>query len=226
MQGVKSNILQAISDKGVTVPDGSALADCPELIGLIPTGGGISDFFENVESVIPNNANYNIIDLGQTYDVDEVTYKLSFYERFDVPDTNGNFAGIAGIDNAIWIELLGHSGANNMRFRINGSTYLPYMNPIQKGLYNFELNKTSCVLNGVNYNITAATNGVRYVRIGCTDTGGNYRLPAIKEIILYVNNVEKSHLIPVKRLTDNKVGLFDIVRGLFDEQHSYTSYSP
>ena len=40
LQGVKSDILQAISDKGVTVPDGSALADCPELIGLIPTGGG------------------------------------------------------------------------------------------------------------------------------------------------------------------------------------------
>lgn len=35
LQGVKSNILQAISDKGVTVPAGSALDDCPALIGDI-----------------------------------------------------------------------------------------------------------------------------------------------------------------------------------------------
>ena len=40
LQGVKTDILQAIADKGVTVPDGSALDDCPELIELIPTGGG------------------------------------------------------------------------------------------------------------------------------------------------------------------------------------------
>lgn len=43
LQGVKSDILQAISNKGVTVPAGSALADCPGLIGLIQTGGGGGD---------------------------------------------------------------------------------------------------------------------------------------------------------------------------------------
>ena len=40
LQGVKSDILQAISGKGVTVPSGSALDDCPGLITDIPTGGG------------------------------------------------------------------------------------------------------------------------------------------------------------------------------------------
>ena len=40
LQGVKSNILSAIADKGVTVPVGSALADCPELIASISGGGG------------------------------------------------------------------------------------------------------------------------------------------------------------------------------------------
>lgn len=40
LQGVKSDILQSIADKGVTIPAGSALADCPDLIELIPTGGG------------------------------------------------------------------------------------------------------------------------------------------------------------------------------------------
>lgn len=40
LQGVKSDILQAISDKGVTVPVGSALDDCPDLIASISGGGG------------------------------------------------------------------------------------------------------------------------------------------------------------------------------------------
>lgn len=35
LQGVKSDILQAIADKGVTVPAGSALDDCPALIASI-----------------------------------------------------------------------------------------------------------------------------------------------------------------------------------------------
>ena len=40
LQGVKSDILQSISDKGVTVPVGSALDDCPGLIASISGGGG------------------------------------------------------------------------------------------------------------------------------------------------------------------------------------------
>lgn len=40
LQGVKSDILQAISDKGVVVPAGSALDDCPGLIASISGGGG------------------------------------------------------------------------------------------------------------------------------------------------------------------------------------------
>lgn len=39
LQGVKSNILQAIADKGVEVPSGSMLADCPDLIASISGGG-------------------------------------------------------------------------------------------------------------------------------------------------------------------------------------------
>lgn len=40
LQGVKADILRAISDKGVEVPVGSALGDCPALIASISGGGG------------------------------------------------------------------------------------------------------------------------------------------------------------------------------------------
>ena len=41
LQGVRTNIFDAITNKGVTVPSGAKLADCPDLISQI-TGGGIS----------------------------------------------------------------------------------------------------------------------------------------------------------------------------------------
>ena len=43
LQGVKANIMQAIANKGVEVPSGSMLADCPNLIASISGGGGDGD---------------------------------------------------------------------------------------------------------------------------------------------------------------------------------------
>jgi len=40
LQGVRANIFNAIAAKGVSVPSGAKLADCPELISLISGGGG------------------------------------------------------------------------------------------------------------------------------------------------------------------------------------------
>lgn len=40
IQGVKANILNAIAAKGVIVPSGAMLADCPNLISSISGGGG------------------------------------------------------------------------------------------------------------------------------------------------------------------------------------------
>jgi uncharacterized protein (TIGR02145 family) len=53
LQGVKSNILQAISDKGVDVPAGSALDVCPELISSISGGGEFTA--DNIVNIVPIN---------------------------------------------------------------------------------------------------------------------------------------------------------------------------
>ena len=47
LQGVKADILQAISDEGVEVPVGSALDDCPGLIASIGAGGGSFEDISN-----------------------------------------------------------------------------------------------------------------------------------------------------------------------------------
>jgi len=53
LQGVKSDILQAISDKGVEVPSGSMLADCPDLIASISGGGGGGDVEVYLQAIVP-----------------------------------------------------------------------------------------------------------------------------------------------------------------------------
>lgn len=52
LQGVKSDILQAIADKGVTIPTGSALADCPTLIASITGGGDVSISAQMIDSEV------------------------------------------------------------------------------------------------------------------------------------------------------------------------------
>jgi uncharacterized protein (TIGR02145 family) len=51
LQGVKANILDAIAAKGVTVPSGAKLADCPNLISSISGGGEFTA--NNVVNIVP-----------------------------------------------------------------------------------------------------------------------------------------------------------------------------
>jgi hypothetical protein len=61
LQGVKSDILGAIANKGVTVPAGSALDDCPALISSISGEGGYYDVI--ITDKVPDNALGNDGDL-------------------------------------------------------------------------------------------------------------------------------------------------------------------
>lgn len=79
LQGVKADILDAIADKGVTVPVGSALDDCPDLIASI--SGGISN-------KIHQDFVYKNI-LGKTYKCVEISDKVFFpIQNLDYIDEN------------------------------------------------------------------------------------------------------------------------------------------
>ena len=68
LQGVKSDILQAIADKGVTVPSDSMLDDCPDLIASI--GGGFG-------SVVIGGRSYKTIVMpdGKEWLAENLDYK-------------------------------------------------------------------------------------------------------------------------------------------------------
>lgn len=69
LQSVKSNILNAIAAKGVSVPIGAKLADCPELIYLIGGGEG---------TVTIGGRNYKTVTIGGvTWLAENLDYKFS-----------------------------------------------------------------------------------------------------------------------------------------------------
>lgn len=69
LQGVKTNILNAIAAKGVSVPSGAKLADCPDLISLIGGREG---------TVTIGGRNYKTVTIGGiTWLAENLDYKFS-----------------------------------------------------------------------------------------------------------------------------------------------------
>lgn len=73
LQGVKSDILTAIGNKGVVVPADSALDDCPGLIASIPTGPS------GTERI--GNNNYHVVTLsdGHVWMAEELRENIGTY---------------------------------------------------------------------------------------------------------------------------------------------------
>lgn len=51
LQDIKSDIITAIADKGVEVPSGTMLGDCPDLIAAISGGGSASAELRAIKTI-------------------------------------------------------------------------------------------------------------------------------------------------------------------------------
>lgn len=124
LQGVKSDILQAISDKGVTVPVGSVLDDCPELISLIRGGGGGGvPYLKNIMpttgvKVVDENGYIGGDFLGVYYP------STNYYNNFAVVVPGADYSNM-GIGSVTFVDTTATIGGRVYRTTtIGGSTWL------------------------------------------------------------------------------------------------------
>ena len=82
LRGVRSNIFAAIAAKGVSVPSGAKLADCPELISAISSGGFEADNVVNIvpidKMVVVDANGYIGFDLTNYFQVRGATFYYSY----------------------------------------------------------------------------------------------------------------------------------------------------
>lgn len=91
LQGVRTNIFDAITNKGVTVPSGAKLADCPDLIASITGGGGVKG-----DIVITDSAkfkNFFPLNLNTSYDgiSSDIIYNGNMFNYYNPLLINADF---------------------------------------------------------------------------------------------------------------------------------------
>lgn len=93
LQGVKSNILDAIVAKGVSVPSGAMLDDCPALISSI-SGGGSFDI-DNIVNIVPIDKMV-VVDANGYIGFDLTNYfqtrGATFYYNYAILSAGDNFS--------------------------------------------------------------------------------------------------------------------------------------
>lgn len=93
LQGVRTNIFDAITNKGVTVPSGAKLADCPDLIAAITGGGGFEA--DNIVNIVPIGK-IVVVDANGYIGFDLTNYfqtrGATFYYNYAILSAGDNFS--------------------------------------------------------------------------------------------------------------------------------------
>ena len=102
LQGVKSDILATIEAKNVIVPTGAALADCPDLIASITSGGGATLGDVHLQACVPVSGGIKVVDkngnIGGDFYGAYYPQSYNFYNNFVIVDDKADFSN----------TLLGH----------------------------------------------------------------------------------------------------------------------
>lgn len=119
LQGVKRGILQAIADRGVEVPSGSMLADCPRLIASISGGGGGVPYLKNI---MPTTG-VKVVDENGYIGGDFPGAGTSYYNKFAivVPGADYSDAGLGSVTFAATVTI---GGRDYRTVNIGSATWL------------------------------------------------------------------------------------------------------
>lgn len=154
LQGVKSDILTAIADKGVTVPSGAMLDDCPELIAAISGGSRSSivlptasyqsntKLYEISEGVLTTKVDNASFEIGDSYDLSGYE-SLTFHTKFIAKaKLNGSYCTLFGRQKSEQKDIITLSYYSGTHFDEWGlSCFGGYSNGA--GFTNFNLNSFS-----------------------------------------------------------------------------------
>lgn len=225
LQGVKSDILQAIRNKGVTVPAGSALANCPGLIASI--SGDFPEGFKKF-SFIRNKQEIN-------------TTQISTYIKIDKDIDNAN--KIIGYEAVV--GLYANEYASVFRSFNNTGCDLIVRNQYGSILTEFNNGATTTALSLFNDNVASILaaglyNGTYKNFYSNTDTsipsiytqsqtggfligGSRYNKPTpekafnLSRFFVYDKLNEKFLIdcFPARKEENSQIGLFDIVDKIF-----------
>lgn len=235
LQGVKANILQAIANKGVTVPSGSALDDCPGLIADIPSGSEIPPEIEIYERCTTDG--YNRGELSNTTAFPITAQNRIIYYGYCVTSAQGS--GSTGTSSGN-ISVPGWSygltfginrDSSGIRFGVQlwGDTNVGRF-------YSLGYHPATDYPQKVKVEYSAVSNGVQYAAVNDTFTysktdpttdrtayftsvaGYNKVYDCMSRLIIFDENDTrkiKNDIRLAKNTDTNKIGVFDLVTGTF-----------
>lgn len=237
LQGVKSDILTAIADKGVTVPAGSALDDCPDLIASIPTGGGdIPDGYKlTMYTEIAANMSTATRIIPKFYGQDDITpyrfdsieYQVYLKQNVSSPQVYFGFAGSSSGNNKVMsLYAVTTQGSESINCKFKFRDYLEKSlatNGTDEGFVvakmsydgtngNFSLNDITDSSTGVLSN-DALVNTWELFNVISSEYAGTKILRMRSKI--YNSDKYRFDYVPSRRVSDNRAGFINLVTGNF-----------
>jgi hypothetical protein len=240
LQGVKSDILQAISDKGVVVPAGSALDDCPDLIASIPTGGGnIPDGYKlTMYTELAYNSGATIIMYPKYYGQDDITpyrydsleYQVYLKQNVSNPSAALGFSAYPGSGGQFKYLMLSANitpGSESIKCMFKFRDYFEKtltINGAAEGFVvakmsydgtdgNFSLNDITSSSTGVLDN-DAIPDGPWQLFIVGADKFAGTKIFRMRSKI-YNSDKYRFDYVPARRISDNRAGFINLVTGNF-----------
>ena len=237
LQGVKADILTAIGNKGVIVPAGSALDDCPDLIASIPTGVNIPDGYKlTMYTEIAANSGAVSKLLPKFYGQDDITpyrydsleYQVYLKQDVSSPKTYFSFSGAWNTGNYKEMNLIavttqGSESINcTFKFRdyfektltINGTAegFIVAKMSYDGTDGHFSLNDTIDSSTGTLSN-DAFTSTWELFNVVAAEYAGTKIFRMRSKI--YNSDQYRFDYVPARRISDNRAGFINLVTGNF-----------
>jgi hypothetical protein len=228
--------LQAISDKGVVVPAGSALDDCPDLIASIPTGGGnIPDGYKLTmyTEIAASGPAAKIMPqfFGQDdvtpYRYDSLEYQVYLKQNVSSPQTYFDFSGASNSNyKAMNLIAVTTQGSESIKCTFKFRDYFENTLTINGAAEGFVVAKMSYDGTDGNFSLNDITNSSTGVlgndafvktwqlfNVVVADYAGTKIFRMRSKI--YNSDKYRFDYVPARRISDNRAGFINLVTGNF-----------